>query len=147
LPDFRLDAMDGNVWSLRALRGKVVFVNIWARGCGPCILEMPVLNLLHKRLAGRKDVVLLSITIDQDLGNLPLFLADAGVEFPVLLGARYIDRVLPQVAIPRNWVIDGRGVLRAEQIGYAADASHDSWLASALAEIDKVRGPAARAAR
>ena len=147
LPDFRLDAMDGSVWSLRALRDKVVFVNVWSRACGPCILEMPVLNQLHRRLAGRKDVVLLSINIDRDLGQLPVFLADVSVEFPVLLGARYIDRVVPQVAIPRSWVIDGRGVLRAEQIGYDADASHDSWLASALAEIDKARGSAASAAR
>jgi thiol-disulfide isomerase/thioredoxin len=123
-------------------------VNVWSRGCGPCIKEMPVLNELHKRLAGRKDVVLLSINIDdEDVGWLPLFLADNGAEFPVLLGERYIERVLPEVSIPRNWVIDGRGVLRAEQIGYAVDASHESWLASALAEIDKARGPAARAAR
>jgi thiol-disulfide isomerase/thioredoxin len=148
LPAFHLDALDGSVWSLRALRDKVVFVNVWSRGCGPCIQEMPVLNELHKRLAGRKDVVLLSINIDdEDVAWLPLFMADNGAEFPVLLGERYIERVLPEVSIPRNWVIDGRGFLRAEQVGYAVDASHDSWLASALAEIDKARGPAARAAR
>jgi thiol-disulfide isomerase/thioredoxin len=144
LPDFRLDALDGKTWSLRELRGKVVFINVWSRACGPCIQELPTVNQLYQRLASQKDAALLSITIDDDAGGLPLFLSNLGVQFPVLLGGDYIDRVLPQVSIPRNWVIDARGFLRAEQVGFAPNGSPETWLDDALSEIDKARAIARR---
>jgi thiol-disulfide isomerase/thioredoxin len=143
LPAFRLDALDGKRWSLAGLRDKVVFINVWSRACGPCLREFPALNQLQRRLAGRKDAVLLSVNIDTDVGNLPPFLADEGVEFPVLLGEAWIEKALPQVSIPRNWVIDRQGVLRAEQLGYDARVSAEAWVASAVAQIDELAHEAA----
>ncbi|HLX36204.1 MAG TPA: TlpA disulfide reductase family protein, partial [Candidatus Binataceae bacterium] len=40
--EFKLeDAFSGQTVSLSSLRGKVVFLNVWATWCGPCVEEFP----------------------------------------------------------------------------------------------------------
>ncbi len=54
---------DGEPTSLAAFRGKPVLVNLWATWCAPCIAEMPTLDRLAAREAGRLHV----LTVSQDL--------------------------------------------------------------------------------
>ena len=44
LPDF-----DGHEVSLSSLRGKYVYMDIWAEGCGPCMMEFQKVEALHKK--------------------------------------------------------------------------------------------------
>ena len=46
------------------LRGKYVYIDLWASWCVPCCREVPHLQKLEKELEN-KDVVFLSISIDQ----------------------------------------------------------------------------------
>ena len=52
LADFTLPDLQGRSVSA-ALRGKVVFVNVWATWCPPCIEEMPTIQQLYERLHSR----------------------------------------------------------------------------------------------
>ena len=52
LPDVTFAAADGAETSLKALKGKVVLLNIWATWCVPCREEMPQLNALQAELGG-----------------------------------------------------------------------------------------------
>src|SRR5882672_11539411 len=52
LADFTLLDLQGRSVQLTALRGKVVFVNVWATYCQPCIDEMPTIQQLYERLHG-----------------------------------------------------------------------------------------------
>ena len=50
-PDFKFMDMDGKKVSLSEFRGeKVVFVNMWATWCPPCIWEMPLMEKLYRKL-------------------------------------------------------------------------------------------------
>jgi thiol-disulfide isomerase/thioredoxin len=64
-PDFKGTDMQGRVVQLSALKGKVVVVNFWGTGCGPCIGEMPMLNKLVQKYKGSGNVVFLAITGDE----------------------------------------------------------------------------------
>ena len=50
---FKFKDINGNEVSLADLKGKYVYVDIWATWCGPCNAEIPKLKELEKKLEGR----------------------------------------------------------------------------------------------
>ena len=46
-PNFTLPGLDGKMVSLTDYKGKVVFLNIWATWCPPCVEEMPSMENLY----------------------------------------------------------------------------------------------------
>ena len=79
-PEFIVQDLTGQQVSLHELRGKFLVINFWATWCEPCIREWPQLDRLAERLAGRDDVVLLAISVDEDQTNIAPFLARMGLE-------------------------------------------------------------------
>src|SRR5271169_2002056 len=65
--DFNLTDLGGNPISLSSLRGKVVFLNIWATWCGPCREEMPSIETLYEEFNKDPDFVMLAVS--QDSGD------------------------------------------------------------------------------
>ena len=61
--DFNYENFDGGSISLKDLRGKLLYIDVWATWCGPCIKEMPALKELVKEYAN-KDIEFVSISID-----------------------------------------------------------------------------------
>jgi thiol-disulfide isomerase/thioredoxin len=57
-------APDGKPVTLAAFKGKPVLVNLWATWCGPCVKEMPSLDRLAKRGAGKLVVLTVNQTDD-----------------------------------------------------------------------------------
>lgn len=55
---------DGKDLDLKAWRGKVVLLNIWATWCAPCRHEMPALDALKADLGG-KDLDVLALSTDR----------------------------------------------------------------------------------
>ncbi|WP_224488096.1 TlpA family protein disulfide reductase [Robertkochia flava] len=55
----------GGTTSLEDLRGKYVYIDVWATWCGPCRYEIPHLKKLEKDFHGR-DIHFVSISIDED---------------------------------------------------------------------------------
>jgi thiol-disulfide isomerase/thioredoxin len=59
-PDFAFENPAGKTVTLADYRGKPVLLNLWATWCAPCIKEMPALDTLAAREAGRLQVIALS---------------------------------------------------------------------------------------
>ncbi|MDN3667443.1 TlpA family protein disulfide reductase [Algibacter miyuki] len=55
----------GGTTSLDDLKGKYVYIDVWATWCGPCIREIPSLKKLEKQYHG-KNIEFVSISIDQE---------------------------------------------------------------------------------
>lgn len=62
--DFTFPDVKGKDHSLADFKGKLVYIDIWATWCGPCLKEIPYLKTLEKAYHG-KDVVFMSISIDK----------------------------------------------------------------------------------
>jgi len=137
LPDFDLADLKGRNWKLADLKGKVVFINLWATWCGPCRSELPLVQKLSEQMKDNKDVVVLTLNIDENLGLVEPFMKENKYTFPVILGQAYAEG-LGVFSIPRNWVVSIDGKVMFEGIGFGYDG--DEWMKKALATIAKVKG-------
>src|SRR6202012_5494715 len=66
-PQFVRPDLKGAPVNLHALRGKIVLIDFWASWCPPCILEIPHLIDLQRRLGGRGFSVI-GISMDDSPG-------------------------------------------------------------------------------
>ena len=64
-PTFKYLDINGKEVSLSDLKGKYVYIDVWATWCGPCQYELPHLKELEKKMHGKK-IVFVSISCDKD---------------------------------------------------------------------------------
>ncbi len=65
-PDFKYEDANGKQIALSDLRGKYVYIDVWATWCGPCMAELPHLEALQKEYAKSEKLVFASVSIDED---------------------------------------------------------------------------------
>ena len=63
-PTFNYENYKGGTTSLSDLKGKYVYIDVWATWCGPCLREIPSLKEVEKDYAG-KNIQVVSISIDE----------------------------------------------------------------------------------
>jgi thiol-disulfide isomerase/thioredoxin len=82
-PALKLADADGRERSLSDWRGKTVVVNFWATWCEPCRDEMPSLERLKARFAGKPfDVV--AVNVGESRERVARFTRDVPVTFPII---------------------------------------------------------------
>lgn len=62
-PTFNYENQKGGKTSLESLKGKYVYIDVWATWCGPCLKEIPSLQEVEEQFQG-KNIVFVSISID-----------------------------------------------------------------------------------
>ena len=62
-PTFNYENHKGGMTKLEDLRGKYVYIDVWATWCGPCIGEIPHLKIVEEKFHG-KNIEFVSISID-----------------------------------------------------------------------------------
>ena len=67
MPEFALKDPAGEILRSADLIGKPVLINLWATWCGPCVLEMPMLDSLAGEEAVGSGARLRVITVSQDI--------------------------------------------------------------------------------
>ena len=63
MPEFALSDPSGKRLTSADLQGKPVLINLWATWCGPCVLEMPMLDTLARERGAKLRV----LTVSEDL--------------------------------------------------------------------------------
>ncbi len=116
-PDFTLTALDGTRHRLHDLRGKVVFVNLWATWCPPCREEMPSMVRFYQQFKGR-GVEILAVSEDTDEGALRKFVEKHQVTFPVLRDEdKRVYQLYRATGIPETHLVNKQGVIEVSTIG------------------------------
>ncbi len=91
-PSFILKDINDNDISLNQLKGKLVYIDIWATWCLPCIQEIPSLKKMEEHFSG-KDIHFVSMCYsdelaswkgmveEKELGGIQLFAPDENIPF------------------------------------------------------------------
>lgn len=117
-PDFTLKSQSGKNLKLSEYAGNVVLLNFWASWCGPCRLEMPLLNDLHNKYAALGFVVL-GVNVEEQTDKARSYLADIPVDFPILFDDKnVVSKLYDVVAMPTTVMIDRNGNMRYLHKGY-----------------------------
>ena len=116
-PALVLKDLQGATHDLAAYRGKVVLVNFWATWCEPCRDEMPSMQQLRLRLAGRPFAVL-AVNLAESENKVVDFLRRFPVEFTDVLDRNSAARRDWNVKVlPTSFVIGVDGRIRYSVVG------------------------------
>jgi peroxiredoxin len=64
-PEFQFTDINGNTVTLKDLRGKIVYIDIWSTGCAPCLAEIPYQKKLEKYYQG-KNICFVGINVGDE---------------------------------------------------------------------------------
>jgi cytochrome c biogenesis protein CcmG/thiol:disulfide interchange protein DsbE len=116
---FQLTDLQGDSVSMADLRGKVVFLNIWATWCAPCREEMPSMEKLYQGLQGEKGFVMLAVSQDtSSRQEVVAYVKKHGYHFDVLLDPKNAVAEAYNVSgVPETFIIDRQGRIVAHHSG------------------------------
>ncbi|MFC1843669.1 TlpA family protein disulfide reductase [Thermodesulfobacteriota bacterium] len=118
-PDFDTVDLEGKVWSLSKLKGKVVFVNFWATWCAPCREEMPSMQRLYTRMPKDKFEMIALFNNDKPKA-VKNFVTKLGITMPILSDEHnFAGPKYGLTGVPETFIIDKQGVVREKFIGPA----------------------------
>jgi cytochrome c biogenesis protein CcmG, thiol:disulfide interchange protein DsbE len=118
--EFKLeDAFSGQTVSLSSLKGKVVFLNVWATWCGPCREEMPSMETLYDELKSNKDFVMLAVSQDTKGKSVVVpYVEKNGYHFKILLDPENkVGESYSVSGVPETFIIDRNGRIVAHHMG------------------------------
>ena len=118
LADFTMECLDGSEFHLADARGKVVFINLWATYCTPCVQELPHFDALYQQHEG--DIAMLAVHSSIVTDDPAEFLADKGWTIPFAVDTE--DDMLWSIVdgsstLPQTIVLDRNGVVVYNQKG------------------------------
>lgn len=104
--DFMAVDQNGKKISLSSLKGKVIYVDLWATWCGPCMEEMPSYEKLKQKYAANPNVAFVSLSIDDSEGLWKNSIAERKADGIQWLINRSKLQDYNIVGIPRSLLID-----------------------------------------
>ncbi len=76
-PAFNYENFAGGKTSLEDLKGKYVYIDVWATWCGPCRAEIPFLKKAEEKYHGKNiEFVSISVDVDKDHEKWKTFVKD-----------------------------------------------------------------------
>jgi thiol-disulfide isomerase/thioredoxin len=112
-----LKSLDGTEVSLESARGKVIFLNVWATWCGPCVAEMPSIQRLYERVRG--DDVFFACVTEEPADVARAFLAKNGLTLPVFTMVGSLPETFKRRGIPSTFVLSKTGAVAFSHVGAA----------------------------
>ncbi|MBB6238325.1 thiol-disulfide isomerase/thioredoxin [Pedobacter sp. AK013] len=140
-PNFTLKDLDGNVVSLKDLKGKVIVLDFWSTWCVPCKKSFPAMQLAVNAYKNDPSVKFLFIhtweTSKTALDDVKNYIVKSGFNFQVLMdlkdgaGRNAAVEDYGVSAIPAKFIIDKAGNIVFKLTGFTGTD------AAALEEISE----------
>jgi len=137
-PAFSGQALDGKVYDLDQLHGKVVVLTFWTTRCAICHSEIPNLNRVADRYRD-KDVVFLAATMENEAKISP-YIQRNPFNFNILPNSfgvllKYADKDRSgniNMGFPAHFLINQKGLIALRTDGWDKAANLDSQISRLL---------------
>jgi peroxiredoxin len=132
-PNFSLKTSAGKTIELKKLEGKVVVVNFWATWCPPCKSEIPGFLEVYKQYKA-KGLEIVGISLDETGWKVVKpFIEAYKITYPVVVGDANLARAYGGIeGIPASFVIDRKGNIVTQHVGYLDKASLENLVKGLL---------------
>ena len=117
--DFYFADENGRVVSLAEFEGNVVFLNVWATWCPPCIAEMPSIQTLYNEMKSVDNISFVLVTMDEEFEKAGQFMERRGYSMPIYHYRTRSRQTYDSTVIPTTYVITKDGRLALEKRGLA----------------------------
>jgi thiol-disulfide isomerase/thioredoxin len=120
--------LEGNNLEVSSLKGKVLFLNIWATWCPPCVAEMPSIQKLYEKYKNNDEIAFLIVSNEKS-APVEKFMKKKGYTFPAYLNKFRMPDAFATNSIPTTFVISKEGKIVVREVG-ASD-----WASESMFEI------------
>jgi len=104
--DLTLTNRAGKSVKLSSLKGKVIYIDIWATWCGPCIEELPHLEKLRKKFAQNKEIEFISLSIEDDKQKWKNYISKNNMQGTQMIIDRSLLNDYNVISIPRVIILN-----------------------------------------
>jgi len=122
--DFEVTTLSNKKISLSSLKGKIIVMNFWFTGCGPCKQEIPSLNELVQKYK-KKDVVFLAFSLDDNLDLLNKFIAKYPFKYQIIPKSGSVAKKYNIKVFPSHIIINKNGNIISKFIGGGENIKDD----------------------
>lgn len=112
-----IELIDGRKLQTQDLKGRLVVLEYWATWCPFCARQMPHMEQIYKD-HGNKGLIVLGLSIDKKAADVPPYVQQRGVSFPVAWMSPELAKVLPKPAgLPVTIVVGRDGRVKLAESG------------------------------
>ena len=132
LPNVKLQDIDGNTIQTGSISndGKPVIISFWATWCKPCLRELKAIHEVYPDWQDETGVKMIIVSVDQaqDVNRVKPMVDGFGWEYEVLLDPNGdFKRAMNVQNIPHVFILDGKGKIIYNHVGYVDGAEEDIY--------------------
>ena len=118
-PDFSIETIDGENFTLSEHRGQIVIVNFWGTWCPPCVAEIPEFS---KFADDNPDVKVIGIAVRSGKTAVEKMRRDKGIVYDIAIAPKNAQVLSDyemnsqRALFPTTFVIDAEGMIRSGRV-------------------------------
>lgn len=117
--NFALEDADGSQTTFADRKGEVLFVNVWASWCPPCVAEMPTIETLYEAVGQNPNISFIMLSMDQNREKAVSFMENRGFAMPYHFPQSPLPVKLQSQYLPTTYVISKKGQIVYQKEGIA----------------------------
>lgn len=127
---FAMNNIQGKTISLDDFRGDVVFVNVWASWCPPCVAEMPTIETLYENVSSEENIRFILLSMDEEQEKAVAFMKSKEFPMPYYFPASALPNEFRSQYLPTTYVVskEGQIVYKKEGIADYSSPNFAQWM-------------------
>ena len=117
-PDFSIETIDGETFSLSEHKGGIVVLNFWGTWCPPCVKEIPEFNRFAQ---DNPNVTIIGVAVRDSLANVTKMQRQKNITYPLAL-VQNSPKILQDYEMgsnalfPTTFVINANGMITSGRV-------------------------------
>lgn len=114
--NWEFETVEGKKNNLANYKGKVIFLNLWATWCPPCVAEMPSIQELYDKYKNNDQVAFIIVSSEKP-EKVKAFMKKRGFTFPVKITHYQMPKPFYTKSIPTTFLVSKSGKIVVKETG------------------------------